>query len=128
VLDAGLSDKKVKKAIFVSGKLYYELAQAISDSDARDIALIRIEQFYPFPKAEIKEVMTRYKSSQQWLWVQEEPENMGGWWFIDGRFRNRLDTRLNYIGRNASASPATGYPYVFKQDQERIVKDAVSGS
>ncbi|MDZ7831501.1 MAG: 2-oxoglutarate dehydrogenase E1 component [Desulfobacterales bacterium] len=128
VLDAGLSNKKVKKAIFVSGKLYYELAQAISESETKDIALIRIEQFYPFPEEEIKEVMSRYKSAENWLWVQEEPENMGGWWFIDGRFRNRLDTRLNYIGRNASASPATGYPQVFKQDQERIVKDAVSGS
>ena len=89
---------------------------------------MRIEQFYPFPEEEIKAVMSRYKSAENWLWVQEEPENMAGWWFIDERFRNRLDTRLNYIGRNASASPATGYPHVFKQDQERIVKDAVSGS
>ena len=128
VLDSGLSNKKVKEGVFVAGKLYYELAQAIADKKVKDIALVRIEQFYPFPEAEIKTVMARYKTAEKWHWVQEEPENMGGWWFIDERFRNRLETRLYYIGRNAAASPATGYHYIFKQEQERIINDAMSGS
>ncbi len=127
VLDAGGSEKQVKKGLFVSGKLYYELAKAVLEQQARDIALIRIEQFYPFPEKEVQAAMKRYPSVEQWYWVQEEPENMGAWGFMEGRFRRLLNAPLEYIGRKASASPATGYPLVFKKEQERIVNDAVSG-
>ena len=127
VLDGGGSDKQVKKGLFLSGKLYYELAKAISEKEVEEIALIRIEQFYPFPEKEIKAAMKRYFSVKQWYWVQEEPENMGAWWFMDAQFRSRLNAPLQYIGRKASASPATGYPLLFKKEQERIVNDAVSG-
>jgi 2-oxoglutarate dehydrogenase E1 component len=128
VLDSGLSNKKVKKGLLVSGKLYYELHDAISKENSKDIALIRIEQFYPFPKDEIEELLARYKSATQWYWVQEEPENMGGWWYVDKNFRRRLEIELSYIGRGASASTATGYHQRFKEEQARIVNQAASGS
>ena len=127
VLGANGTGESGKKGLFVSGKLYYELGRAVSEKNLTDVAIIRLEQFYPFPAEEIREAMEGCPSVEKWCWVQEEPENMGGWWFVDQWFRNRLDVELHYIGRKASASPATGYPLKFKEEQERIVNTAVAG-
>lgn len=128
VLSGSGTGDSAKKGLFVSGKLYYELAAAVSDQNITDVAIIRLEQFYPFPEAEIRAAMESCPVVDKWCWVQEEPENMGGWWFVDKRFRNRLGVELHYIGRKASASPATGYPRLFKQEQDRIVNTAVAGA
>jgi 2-oxoglutarate dehydrogenase E1 component len=127
VLDAGSAAETAERGLFVSGKLYYELEEKVSERDSGDVALIRLEQFHPFPEEAIQAAIDRYPSVRRWFWVQEEPENMGGWWFVDERFRSRLNRQLRYIGRKASASPATGYPRLFKQEQERIVDTAAGG-
>ena len=83
-----------------------------------EVAIVRIEQLYPFPAKQLQDIITKYKSCKEYCWVQEEPENMGAWVFMMRMFNN---INLKYIGRNESASPATGYGKLHSQQQENIV-------
>jgi len=92
------------------------------------VAIIRLEQFYPFPLRALTDAIAGYPNAGELVWCQEEPKNMGAWTFMESRLENLLPhcERPRYIGRNASASPATGSYAVHVQEQERLVKQALT--
>ncbi len=126
VLDdsASLEDPPYR-VIFCSGKIYYDLLQRREELKAFDIGIIRVEQLYPFPRAEIEAVMNRYRDAKQWCWVQEEPANMGAWNFVWQRLEILAEAPFRYIGRKTSASPATGFPKVYRREQAAIIEEAI---
>jgi 2-oxoglutarate dehydrogenase E1 component len=87
-----------------------------------------MEQFYPFPGARLREVLAKYSGAKQLAWAQEEPKNMGGWTFIEQRLENLLSgcERPIYVGRAASASPATGSYAIHRAEQARLVSEALT--
>jgi multifunctional 2-oxoglutarate metabolism enzyme len=117
----------VKKVVFCSGKLYYDLADARKKTEGRSVAIVRLEQFYPFPLTSIRETLAKYANATQLVWAQEEPQNMGGWTFIQERLENLLPAceRPKYVGRTASASPATGSYSIHQKEQAEIVSEAL---
>mgnify|MGYP000169808285 CR=1 FL=1 len=92
---------------------------------ARDIALIRLDQIFPFPHKEIRKILKKYHNNMLTLWVQEEPENMGGWNFVRSRIASLVQKHIKYIGREAAASPATGFHNIYKSQQAAILEEAV---
>ena len=120
----------VKKIVLCSGKVYYDLIDARKKSPERNVAIVRLEQFYPFPLTAIREMLARYKNASELVWAQEEPQNMGGWTFMQERLENLLPgcERPRYVGRSASASPATGSYSVHQQEQAQLVAEALSVS
>jgi len=111
--------------LLCSGKIYYELAARRNDLEIADIAILRLEQIYPWPRDQLKKVAKKYSRARRWCWVQEEPENMGGWQFIRQRLEEVIKQPLLYIGREAASSPATGFPVIFRQEQNKIIEKAV---
>ena len=91
-------------------------------------AIVRLEQFYPYPSKHIRKIFEKYSSLKKLIWVQEEPKNMGAWNFLNQRLRNDLpdDCELVYVGRSESASPAVGSYKISMQHQKKLVKDAFS--
>jgi len=116
--DASANVKSVKKIIFCTGKIYYDLIEAKQKENNDELAIVRIEQLYPLPLRQLKEIVAKYKNAPEYLWVQEEPENMGAWAFMKLAFP---EVNLKYIGRNESASPATGYGRMHTQQQQSII-------
>ena len=114
-----------RKVLFCSGKIYYELYARRKELEMTDIAIVRLEQFYPFPAERLKTVVNQYSKIKHWCWVQEEPQNMGGWQFIKPRLEKIIKRKLRYIGRNTASSPATGFPAIYRQEQSQIVEKAV---
>ncbi len=110
--------KSVKKVAFCTGKIYYDLIEAKQKEGNDDTAIVRVEQLYPLPAIQLKEIILKYKNAKDYLWVQEEPENMGAWAFMHRRF---TEVTLKYIGRHESASPATGYGKLHTQQQQDIL-------
>jgi len=125
VLDHGTNKKTCRRLIFCSGKIYYELFQRRQDLKSTDISIIRLEQFYPFPHKQLEEVIAKYGRVNEWYWVQEEPENMGGWNFVRSRLASLLHKHIKYVGREEAASPATGFRNVYNRQQAAIIEDAV---
>jgi multifunctional 2-oxoglutarate metabolism enzyme len=126
--DTEITDQSaVKKVVFCSGKLYYDLADARKKTEDRSVAIVRLEQFYPFPLNSIRETLAKYSNATQLVWAQEEPQNMGGWTFIQERLENLLPAcqRPKYVGRSASASPATGSYSIHQKEQAAIVNEAL---
>ncbi len=125
--DRRVKDKsKVKRIILCSGKVFYDLEVGRADADDDRVAIIRLEQFYPFPKARIQEIFASYPNAKQVFWTQEEPQNMGGWTFVENRLREIVGEKsLRYVGRTASASPATGSYAIHNLEQEKIVHDSL---
>lgn len=112
--------KKVKKVLFCSGKIYYELLAKQQEDKRTDIAIIRLEQLYPLPEKQISEVFAQYPKAT-YHWVQEEPRNMGTWMHLS---RYDLPFALSFIGRKSSASPATGFKKVHDKEQAAIINTA----
>lgn len=112
------------RVLLCSGKIYYELDEARKAAGDSDTAIVRIEQFYPFPEALLKKVLSGFPSSAVFHWVQEEPENMGGWNFMRWRLKAITGADPGYIGRPAAASPASGYLASYKRERELILKTA----
>jgi 2-oxoglutarate dehydrogenase E1 component len=125
ILDDAEATASVKKVIFCSGKIYYQLIARRQQINADDTAIVRVEMLHPFPEKALAAVIGRYKKARAWTWVQEEPENMGAWQFIGPKLAPMLNKPLNYVGRNASASPATGFPKIYKMEQDGIVDQAI---
>jgi 2-oxoglutarate dehydrogenase E1 component len=125
VIDQEESGENIERVVLCSGKLYYALRQRQQELKDNSSAIIRIEQFYPFPEKQLSEVLSRYSKARQWLWVQEEPENMGGWHFVRYRLEKMIGKPLAYVGRDASPSPASGFPLIYRQRQERIIDQAI---
>jgi 2-oxoglutarate dehydrogenase E1 component len=133
VLDDGSAREHasvVTKVLLCSGKVYYDLAAAAAQLDDNRIAIVRVEQLYPIPEVELRDVLARYPNVDEVRWVQEEPRNMGAWAFVHGRLRNILpaSVRLTYVGRPYRASPAEGYPAAHAAEQARIVNEALGRS
>jgi 2-oxoglutarate dehydrogenase E1 component len=122
--DVTTNEKLVKKIAFCSGKIFYDLIEGKAKVNAHDVAVIRLEQLYPFPAKQLEDIFGKYKNVKDFYWVQEEPENMGAWTFMMRMFMIHDETnqiRLKYIGRNESASPATGFSKSHIQQQQNIV-------
>ena len=108
----------VTKLVLCSGKIYYELLDQKEKDKTDDIALVRIEQLYPFPEKQFRKILSRYKKLKSTTWVQEEPENMGAWGFLLLTLR---DIKLEVISRPASASPATGAHHAHDREQRELI-------
>jgi 2-oxoglutarate dehydrogenase E1 component len=119
-------DDSVNRVLLCSGKVFYDLVAERQKLEDSSVAIIRVEQFYPFPKNLLIEQLSRYSSAKDIRWVQEEPENMGGWSFMESRLLKLLGSNrsLRYVGRPASASPATGSHTIHQMEQQRLVKEA----
>ena len=128
VLDDNVQPKTVKRLLLCSGKVYYALLQRREELNKNHSAIIRLEQLYPFPEKQSKKIISRYKQARQYCWVQEEPENMGGWQFVRHRLENIIGKPLNYIGRKEASTPATGFPAIYKQQQEAIIDQAMGAT
>jgi len=126
--DAEIKDAAaVQKIVFCSGKVYYDLLEGRKQSADLRVAIVRLEQFYPFPERRVREVLAKYAGARQFVWAQEEPHNMGGWTFVRERFESLPgDAELIYVGRSASASPATGSYSIHQREQGEIVSQALS--
>lgn len=118
--DDNVTARSVKKVILTSGKVYYDLLERKEKDKRKDIALIRIEQIQPFPVNQVNKILAKYKNAE-YIWLQEEPENMGYWSFVQRAYKTH---NLKLISRRASASPATGYAKVHAQEQEEIINKA----
>ncbi|MFP4058979.1 MAG: 2-oxoglutarate dehydrogenase E1 component [Bacteroidales bacterium] len=116
--DADVDINEVRRVVFCSGKIYYDLLEKKEEFAARDIALVRIEQLYPIPREEMKSVIHKYKNALLHLWVQEEPENMGPWMFYHYNFR---EVEMIPVTRLPSGSPAVGLYNLHKIGQDEII-------
>ena len=116
----------VKRIIFCSGKVYYDLLKYRSERKIDDAALIRIEQLYPLAEKRLREMLKAFPKGAKLVWCQEEPQNMGAWTFIEPRLRTLFCAEIAYAGREASASPAVGSLVRHKREQARLVADAFS--
>jgi len=127
--DASISDKsKVKRIVLCSGKVFYDLEAARNENNDGSVALIRLEQFYPFPGEALQKLFAEYSNAKEIIWAQEEPKNMGGWFFVEPRIEEIKPNgnSFEYVGRTASASPATGSYVIHGLEQEEIVSAALS--
>ena len=115
--DDEIKGAKVKRVLFCTGKVYYDLLTHRKEHNIKDVAIVRIEQLYPFPKAEVDQIMKQHSKAEQ-FWVQEESENNGAWSYILGHYRK---SNLELISRPASASPATGYKKVHDEQQNELL-------
>lgn len=123
-----LDPKKVKRVIICSGKVYFDLLQERRKREQDDVAIIRIEQLYPFPMDEVKEIMKDYQHVKDFVWCQEEPQNQGAWYSSQHHFRAAIPAgaELSYAGRAASAAPAVGYLSEHNKQQQQLVDDALT--
>lgn len=116
--DNGVNVKDVKRIALCSGKIYYEMIEQREKEGAKDIAFIRLEQLYPFPQKQLNAILDKYKNVSEFIWVQEESENMGAWRFVDYNLRK---FNLRYVGRDEAASPATGFAKRHAMESEEIM-------
>jgi 2-oxoglutarate dehydrogenase E1 component len=129
-VDAIAPEERVKRVVLCTGKVYYDLLQERRDKGVNDVALIRIEQLYPFPANSLAMALAPYKNAEI-VWCQEEPENMGAWHFVDRRIEKVLSDlgapgrRPVFVGREAAASPATGLAKVHQTQQDALVRAAL---
>ena len=115
----------IERIVVCSGKVYYDLLEGRGEN--KSIALIRLEQLYPFPAAALKQLVSSYSNAKELVWCQEEPENMGAWTFLRPRLESLgVQLPLQYIGRRASASPATGFFAVHELEQKKLVTEALT--
>lgn len=117
--------KGVRRVIYCTGKVYHELQEKRAAGARGDVAIVRIEQLYPFNAPLAREIDARYPSGAARVWMQEEPRNQGAFSYISEVFRDQLGIHLGYLGRAASASPATGSEHAHKEQQERLLTDAL---
>ena len=115
----------IARVILCSGKVYYDLIVHRAKTERHDVAIVRIEQLYPFPHERIAEVLERYDAAQRPVWVQEEPKNMGAYRFIDAMLREKLELQVPFLGRDANATPAVASTKMHHQEQERIMITAL---
>lgn len=141
--DAEITDsERIERVVLCGGKVFYDLNEGrkkargtspkVGDgsdnaADSR-VTIVRCEQFYPFPQKSLTELLAGYPNAKELVWCQEEPKNMGGWTFMESRLENLLPRceRPRYVGRAASASPATGSYAIHTQEQTRLVQEALT--
>ncbi len=121
----------VKRVLLCSGKVYYDLVDGREKRSANHVAIVRVEQMYPFPQGKLQEILGQYGSATEVYWVQEESRNMGPWRFIHENLQPLLDPTkriLRYAGRPESASPAAGTVKRHEQEQAQVVDDAFTAT
>jgi 2-oxoglutarate dehydrogenase E1 component len=129
--DELVAPENVQRVVLCSGKVYYDLLAERRERGIKDVALIRVEQLYPFPANALKAALGPYKNAEV-VWCQEESENNGAWTYIDRRLETALlcldnaAKRPRYIGRVAAASPATGLAKTHAAEQAALVNAALS--
>jgi 2-oxoglutarate dehydrogenase E1 component len=124
--DESIDPKKVTRIIMCSGKVYYDLAKARADKSIGDVAIIRIEQLYPFPHKAVSAELKKYPALEEVVWCQDEPQNQGAWFFIQHNILENMSEgmRMAYAGRPASASPAVGYAHLHQEQQKSLINAA----
>ncbi|MGB1237832.1 MAG: 2-oxoglutarate dehydrogenase E1 component [Pseudomonadales bacterium] len=127
-----LDPKSVKRLVLCGGKVYYDLFNCRQESDRDDVAVVRIEQLYPFPDTYLFDVIKDYTEVEEVVWVQEEPMNQGAWYSTQHRIRNVLEKthptiKLKGVGRPHAAAPAVGYMSVHLEQQKTLVEEAING-
>ncbi|TPG36189.1 2-oxoglutarate dehydrogenase E1 component [Flavobacterium pectinovorum] len=123
--DSFVKPENVKKVLFCSGKIYYDLLEKQQEDDRNDVAIVRIEQLYPTPLTQIEKLQSKYPNSTEFIWVQEEAENMGAWPYLYRKLR-KSSLKLDLISRKESSSTATGYAKMHEKQQLAIVEAAFS--
>ena len=126
--DPNAARDEVTRLVLCSGKLYYDITGHELRAAAKQVAVARLEQLYPFPVGEYAEVIAAYPQLREVVWVQEEPQNMGAWRTIRHRLEAPLQEAgipLRYAGRSWRASPSEGYPTAHLREQDRIVRAAL---
>ncbi|MBK1644672.1 2-oxoglutarate dehydrogenase E1 component [Thiocapsa imhoffii] len=124
-----LDPADIERVIFCGGKLYYDLLEARRARGLTNVALIRIEQLYPFPKDQFAAALETYRATDEIIWCQEEAQNQGAWDQIKHRFHNLIQDgkRPVYVGRPAAAAPAVGHRAAHVEQQERLIDEALTG-
>jgi len=122
-----IKNEKVKRIIMCSGKVFYDLLTKRREQNLNNIAIIRIEELYPFPAESLNAALEKYKNAEQLIWCQEEPKNQGAWDYFEPRFAAKLNhsCMVEYVGREPAAAPAVGSAKVHAQQQEKLVNDAL---
>ena len=117
---------KVKRLIFCSGKVYYDLVKFRVEKKNPDVAIMRVEQLYPFPHKTFASEMKKYPNATDVVWCQDEPQNQGAWFFVQHYIHENMleGQRLGYAGRPASASPAVGYAHLHQEQQKALLEQA----
>ena len=117
---------KVKRIIACSGKVYYDLVKKREEMGSKDVAIIRVEQLYPFPHKAFGAEVKRYGNATDIVWCQDEPQNQGAWFFVQHNIHENMleGQKLGYAGRAASASPAVGYAHLHQDQQKNLVEAA----
>jgi 2-oxoglutarate dehydrogenase E1 component len=116
----------VKRVLMCTGKVYFDLLKARAEQHREsEVAIVRIEQLYPWPEQQLAKVLERYPQTAERGWVQEESENNGSWFFVEPRLR-KMNYPTLYCGRDASASPAVGSEKMHKYEQEQLVLAALT--
>ena len=120
----------VTRLVLCSGKVYFDLLQARRERKAENVAIVRLEQLYPFPTDEYEAIMRRYPNAREIVWCQEEPQNQGSWYQIRHRLQARLGSKdeLLYAGRPGAAAPATGIHALHDEQQKNLVNAALFGA
>jgi 2-oxoglutarate dehydrogenase E1 component len=117
---------KVRRVIFCAGKVWYDLMAEVRANDIKDIAIVRVEQFYPFPEDQWEEVAQRYAKAPEWVWVSEEPVNFGAWDFMQAMLATMYSNgHIWCVGRARSASPATCSHHLHDLQQRTLVAQAL---
>ena len=134
-IDTLQEDSEIKRVILCSGKVYFDLLEARRQQNIKDVVIIRVEQLYPWPRGSITEQISKYSNASV-VWSQEEPSNQGSWHFVSDRLNyilSNLDQKTKrrrnviYVGRRASASPATGALKIHNKEQAFLIDQALNG-
>jgi len=124
-----LKPSAVTRIVFCSGKVYFDLLKSRREAKTDSVAIVRIEQLYPFPTEEYEAVLRKYANAREIIWCQEEPQNQGSWYQIRHRLQAKLseNQELLYAGRAGAAAPATGIAALHEQQQKNLVTAALQG-
>jgi 2-oxoglutarate dehydrogenase E1 component len=124
VIDDPYADaSRVRRVLFCNGKIYYELLERQQSEACQDIAIVRLEQLYPLAQPQLEALKQRYSNAKEWVWVQEEPENMGAASFMLRKFA-QINLPLSLISRRESSTPSTGFSVMHKRQQEELINQA----
>ncbi len=123
---AELDAAKVKRVVACSGKVYYDLVKKREEKKSNDVAILRVEQLYPFPHKAFAHELKKYPNATDIVWCQDEPQNQGSWFFVQHYIRESMleGQKLGYAGRPASASPAVGYAHLHQEQQKSLLDQA----
>ena len=125
-VSAEVNADKVRRVIACSGKIYYDLVKARAERKNGDVALLRVEQLYPFPHKAFAAEMKKYPNATEVVWCQDEPQNQGAWFFAQHYIHENMTDgqKLGYAGRQASASPAVGYAHLHQEQLKALLEQA----